>query len=94
MLALKNAELSPDIKRLTRRVAHGESILIFQPEIENVVIITEKEYNELSKKKARDNFKNTVSSMQKKSIAGGLSKMTQEEINAEITAVRTERSCI
>ena len=49
MIALKTIDLRQDFKRISELIKSGEKILISRPHNENLVIISEKEYNELDK---------------------------------------------
>ncbi|MCL2571088.1 MAG: DUF2281 domain-containing protein [Defluviitaleaceae bacterium] len=56
MRAIKTADLTQDFKRVADQVVQGETVLISRPRNENLVIITESDYNELvavSKSKIR-----------------------------------------
>ena len=47
MIAMKTADLTQDFKRVADQIIRGETVVISRPRNENLVIITEKEYNEL-----------------------------------------------
>ena len=47
MVAMKTADLTQDFKRVADRIIQGETVVIARPRNENLVIITEREYNEL-----------------------------------------------
>jgi len=47
MVAMKTADLTQDFKRVADRIVQGETVVISRPRNENLVIITEREYNEL-----------------------------------------------
>ena len=49
MIAIKTADLTQDFKRVADRIIQGETVLISRPRNENIVMITEKEYNVLIK---------------------------------------------
>ncbi len=49
MVALKTADVRKDFKRISHLVTSGEKVLVSRPHNENLVILSEKEYNELEK---------------------------------------------
>lgn len=49
MIALKTVDLRNDFKKVSDIVTSGERVLISRPHNENLVIMSEKEYNELEK---------------------------------------------
>ena len=51
MLAVKSVDVRANFKMLCDRVFHGETLIVSRPKNENVVIVSENEYNELMKTK-------------------------------------------
>ena len=49
MIALKTTDIRNDFKRIGNLAYAGEKILISRPRNENLVILSEKDYNELEK---------------------------------------------
>ena len=49
MIALKTMDLRNDFKRVSDLINSGETILISRPHNENLVVLSEREYNELEK---------------------------------------------
>jgi antitoxin YefM len=49
MIALKTADLRNGFKRVSDLVNSGETVLISRPRNENLVVLSEKDYNELEK---------------------------------------------
>lgn len=49
MIAIKTADLTQNFPSVADRVLRGEKVLISQPQDENLVLITEKEYKNLEK---------------------------------------------
>ncbi|MCL2311892.1 MAG: type II toxin-antitoxin system Phd/YefM family antitoxin [Firmicutes bacterium] len=93
MIAIKTADLR-DFKRIADCVVQGEKVLISRPRNENIVMITEKEYNELDKlreKNARAELMTTIRALQKSAVESGTDEMSIEEINAEIAKHRQEK---
>ena len=93
MVAIKTADLTQDFKRVADRVIKGERILISRPRNENLVLITEAEYNTLStqQKTSKLTLKETLSTLQHQAELNGVADMSLDEINAEIKAMRLER---
>ena len=97
MVAIKTADLRQDFKQIADRIMQGEKILISRPKNENLVIITETEYNELDKlraKNARAELLASIKALQEAAENSGAEKMTMEEIDAEIAAYRHEKRTI
>ncbi len=51
MLVVKSMDLRQNFKEWCGRAAGGETIIVSRPKNENVVILSEREYNELAKGK-------------------------------------------
>ena len=49
VLAIKTADLTQNFKQIAEMITGGEKILVSRPRNENLVVITEKEYNELDR---------------------------------------------
>jgi antitoxin YefM len=49
MIALKTVDIRNDFKRVSELVSSGEMVLIARPHNENLVVLSEKAYNELEK---------------------------------------------
>ena len=49
MIALRTIDLRNDFKRVSELIKAGEKVLISRPHNENIVLLSEKEYNELEK---------------------------------------------
>lgn len=49
MLAIKSMDVRENFKEWRNKVAGGETLIVSRPKNENVVIISEKEYNEMAK---------------------------------------------
>ena len=92
MLAVKTAELSSNFAAIADRVIRGEKVVVSCPELGNIVLMTEKEYNELRKLKnalkEREEAISLFKKMRAKVVESG-DYMTDEEINAEIKTSRT-----
>lgn len=51
MLAVKSMDVRENFKEWCNKVIGGETLVVSRPRNENVVIISEKEYNEMAKLK-------------------------------------------
>jgi antitoxin YefM len=49
MIAVKTLDVTQDFKSIAERIMQGEIVLISRPKNENIVMITETEYNQLNK---------------------------------------------
>jgi antitoxin YefM len=49
MIALRTVDIRNDFKRVSDLVGSGEKVLIARPHNENLVVLSEKEYNKLEK---------------------------------------------
>ena len=49
MIAIKTADLTQNFREIAAMVTDGEKILVSRPRNENLVVITEKEFNELER---------------------------------------------
>ena len=97
MIAIKTADLREDFKNIANRIIQGEKVLISRPKNENIVMITEAEYNELDKlreKQARIELMASIKALQKDALESGISEMTMDEIDAEIAAYRQEKRAL
>ncbi len=56
MIALKTTDIRNDFKRISNLIFTGEKVLISRPRNENLVILSEKEYNELEKIRRNDEY--------------------------------------
>ena len=94
MIAIKTADLRQDFKKIADRITQGEKVLISRPKNENLVILTEAEYNELDKlrsKTARTELMKSIKALQEAAEDSGEDEMSMDEINAEIALYRQEK---
>ena len=94
MIAIKTADLRQDFKSIANRIIQGEKVLISRPKNENIVMITEAEYNELDKlreNKSRLELMDSIKALRKSALESGAEEMTMDEIDAEIAAYRQEK---
>ena len=56
MLAVKSMDVRDNFKEWCNKVISGETLVVSRPKNENVVIVSEKEYNELAKAKRNEEY--------------------------------------
>lgn len=56
MLAVKSMNVRENFKEWCNKVIGGETLVVSKPKNENVVIVSEKEYNELAKAKKNEEY--------------------------------------
>lgn len=56
MLAVKSMDVRENFKEWCNKVIGGETLIVSRPKNENVVIVSEKEYNELAKAKRNEEY--------------------------------------
>jgi len=94
MIAVKTLDVTQDFKRVAERIMQGERILISRPKNENIVMITEAEYNQLNKLRenaAAKTLKDILKEAHKEAVINGTSEMTLDEINEIIAEVRRNK---
>jgi len=95
MIAIKTSDVTQDFKSVANRIMKGEVVLISRPRNENIVMITEQEFNELDKlrqeKAAKRTLKDVLRETQEQSRLNGTSELSMGDINDIIAEVRQER---
>ena len=76
MLAIKSMDLRDNFKTLCDKVFKGETLIISRPKNENVVMMSEKEYNEIMKAKRNAEYL----TMLDKAASGGFIPKTLDEL--------------
>ena len=56
MIAVKSMDVRDNFKEWCNKVISGETLVVSRPKNENVVIVSEKEYNELAKAKRNEDY--------------------------------------
>lgn len=82
MLAVKSMDLRENFKSLCDKVFGGETLIISRPKNENVVMISEKEYNEMMKAKRNAEYLAMIDRSMAEAEAGGLITKTLDELRA------------
>ena len=94
MVSIKTTDIAQNFMNIAERIFKGEKILVAYPENQNLVIITEKEYNDLKamqeQKTSLNSFRGVIKSMREQASDNGTDKMTMEEIDDIILETRQE----
>ena len=77
MIAVKSMSVRANFKEWCRKVFNGETIIVSRPKNENVVMVSEKKYNELLKAKKNAEYLAKSSAEAK---AGGFIVKSLEEL--------------
>ena len=72
MLAVKSMDVRDNFKNLCDKVFKGETLIISRPKNENIVMISESEYNEMMKAKRNAEYLAMLDQSMAESEAGGL----------------------
>ena len=56
MIAVKSMDVRENFKEWCNKVIGGETLIVSRPKNENVVIVSEKEYNEMAKEKRNEEY--------------------------------------
>lgn len=82
MLALKSMDVRDNFKSFCDKVFNGETLIISRPKNENVVMLSESEYNEMMKAKRNADYLTMIDkSMSEAEVAGFITK-TMAELEA------------
>ncbi|MCL1858866.1 MAG: hypothetical protein FWF92_06495 [Oscillospiraceae bacterium] len=94
MIAVKTLDVTQDFKSIAERIMQGEKVLISRPKNENIVMITETEYNHLNKLResaTTRTLKDVLRETQEQAKINGTSEFTMDDINDIIAEVRQEK---
>jgi len=82
MIALRTVDMRNGFKKVSDLVKSGETVLIFRPHNENMVLLSEQEYNDLDK--ARNNIKylSSIKKSRKELSEGKTISFTVDELEA------------
>jgi len=80
MIAIKTMDLRNNFKRISDLVSSGEKVLISRPRNENLVVISEKEYNELEKARRNAEYLASIDEAVARVAEGRVVYMTMEEL--------------
>lgn len=82
MIALKTIDIKNDFKRISNLILGGEKVLISRPRNENLIILTEKEYNELEKIRRNNEYLLKIDKSLQQVSEGKIVTKTLEELEA------------
>lgn len=74
MLTVKNKDFRDNFESLCDKVFHGETLVISRPNNENIVMMSEREYNEIMKAKNNAEYLAMVDRSIAEAEAGGFIK--------------------
>ena len=82
MIAIKTADLTQNFKQIADMIVNGEQVLISRPKNENLVVITQKEYNALDKMRRNAEYLAKLDKSIAQAERGELVTYTMEEMRA------------
>lgn len=80
MVALKTTDVKNNFKKISNLVCSGEKVLISRPHNENLVILTEKEYNELERIRRNNEYLSKIDTSLQQLAEGRIIVKTMEEL--------------
>lgn len=80
MLAVKSMDVRENFKNLCDKVFNGETLIISRPKNENVVMLSEKKYNEIMKAKRNADYLTMIDQSMAEAEAGGFIVKTIAEL--------------
>jgi len=80
MIALKTTDIRNDFKKISKLIFTGERVLISRPHNENLVILSEKEYNELEKIRRNNEYLTKIDMSMEQLSQGRTIVKTMEEL--------------
>lgn len=80
MIAVKSMDVRDNFKSICDRVFHGETIIISRRRNENVVLLSEKEYNDLTKSKRNAEYISMLDHSMEEAKKGGFVTKTLNEL--------------
>ena len=82
MLAVKSMDVGENFKSLCDKVFNGETLIISRPKNENVVMMSEREYNEMMKAKRNADYLAMIDKSMAEAESGGFITKTLAELEA------------
>ena len=82
MLAVKSMDVRENFKEWCNKVISGETLIVSRPKNENVVIVSEKEYNEMAKAKRNAEYLAKLDKSFKQLEEGKTISFSMEELRA------------
>ncbi len=82
MLAVKSMDVRENFKSLCDKVFRGETLIVSRPKNENIVMMSESEYNEIMKAKRNAEYLTMLDKSMAEAEAGGFIIKTVDELGA------------
>ena len=80
MLAVKSMNVRDNFKALCDKVINRETVIISRPKNQNIVMLSEKEYNEMLKAKKNEEYLRMLDQSISEAKAGGFVTKTIEDL--------------
>ena len=80
MLAVKSMDVRDNFKSLCDKVFNGETLIISRPKNENVVMLSESEYNEIMKARRNADYLAMIDKSMEEAEAGGFITKTISDL--------------
>ena len=80
MLAVKSMDVRENFKSLCDKVLKGETVIISRPKNENIVMMSESEYNEIIKAKRNEEYLAMLDKSMAEAEAGGFITKKVDEL--------------
>ncbi|MCL2140185.1 MAG: type II toxin-antitoxin system Phd/YefM family antitoxin [Dehalococcoidia bacterium] len=80
MIAIRTVDIRNDFKRVSNLVKSGEKVLIARPRNENMVVLSEKEYNALDKARRNAEYLAKIDRAVERVAEGRVIVKTMEEL--------------
>ena len=80
MIALRTIDMRNDFKRVSDLVSSGETVLIARPRNQNIVVLSEKEYNDLERARRNNEYLDKIDRSLRQAAEGRVVAMTMEEL--------------
>lgn len=80
MLAVKSMDVRDNFKEWCNQVINGETLIVSRPKNENVVIVSEKEYNEMQRIKKNVEYLSKLDKSREQLEQGKTISFTMEEL--------------
>jgi antitoxin YefM len=80
MIAIKTVNLTQNFREIADLVIGGEKVLVSRPKNENLVVITEKEYNELDRLRQNAQYLTKLDNSLKQAHKGEIVKYTKQQM--------------
>ena len=82
MLAVRRMDVRDNFKALCDKVFNGETLIISRPKNENIVMLSENEYNEMMKAKRNADYLAMIDKSMAEAEAGGFITKTITELES------------